>query len=235
MTTPTRAVGLIAALGAAILASAPPLAGQVGYAPEKSPYVDLPYSQEITLIGGYYHAHRDAANVGPQSGSITGVHYEWRAGGPAHITGEVAYITSDRRVINPLRNGTARDLGSVSQPLYSADVGLGLSLTGDKSWHHFVPEVGSGVGFISDFQTQPDTGGFVFNTRFLFYLSAGIRYVPGGRWQIRLDTKDRLHTLAYPQTFFVPPAGGTAVVPVTQAKSFWLNNPSLSLGLSYLF
>ena len=233
--TRTRLVRRLVLAASAVVVSGAPLAAQVGYPPDKSPYLDLSYSQELTLIGGYYHAHRDAANVGPQSGSITGVHYEWRAGGPAHITAEIAHISSDRNVINPFRTGAGREVGSASRPLYSADVGLGLSLTGDKSWHHLVPEVGSGLGLISDFRSQPDTGGFVFGTRFLFYMSAGIRYVPGGRWQVRLDTKDRLHTLAYPQTFFVPPTGGTAVVPVTQAKSFWLNNPSLSLGLSYLF
>ena len=235
MTTPTRAVGLIAALGAAILASAPPLAGQVGYAPEKSPYVDLPYSQEITLIGGYYHAHRDAANVGPQSGSITGVHYEWRAGGPAHITGELAYISSDRNLINPLKSGTLRDLGTATRPLYTADVGLGISLTGEKSWHHLVPEIGGGIGLISDLRSQPDSGGFLFGTRFTFNGSAGIRYVPGGKWQIRLDAKDRAYTISYPQTFFTAPAGGIAVVTNHAEQSYWLNNFSLTLGLSYLF
>ena len=81
---------------------------RVGYPPTSSPYVDLEFSQEFTFVGGMYHAHR-IADVGPQSGPITGGHYEWRAGGPAHITGEVAYISSDRRLINPLKSGvTAR-------------------------------------------------------------------------------------------------------------------------------
>jgi hypothetical protein len=110
-----------------------------------------------------------------------------------------------------------------------------MSLTGDKSWHRIVPEIGTGVGLISDFRSLPDTGGFVFGTRFAFNMSAGIRYVPGGRWQVRLDGKDRLYTLAYPQTYFTAPTGGTAVVPSTQSRSFWLNNPAVTLGLSYLF
>jgi hypothetical protein len=59
---------------------------QVGYPPARSPYLDLEHAQELTLIGGQYHAHRDPADVGPQSGFITGLHYEWRAGGPAHLT-----------------------------------------------------------------------------------------------------------------------------------------------------
>jgi len=208
---------------------------RVGYPPASSPYVDLPFSQEITFIGGMYHAHRDIADVGPQSGPISGVHYEWRAGGPAHITGEVAYISSDRNLINPLKSGTLRDLGQTSRPLYTADVGLGISLTGEKSWHHLVPELGGGVGLISDLRSQPDSGGFLFGTRFTFNGSAGIRYVPGGKWQIRLDAKDRLYTISYPQTFFTAPAGGTAVVTTHLEKSYWLNNPSLTLGLSYLF
>jgi hypothetical protein len=209
--------------------------GRVGSLPANSPYVDLPFSQELTFFGGTYHAHRDIADVGPQSGPIGGVHYEWRAGGPAHITGEVAYISSERNLINPLKAGLARDLGSRTRPLYTADAGLGISLTGEKSWHHLVPEVGGGIGLISDLRSQPDSGGFVFGTRFTFNGSAGIRFVPGGKWQIRLDLKNRFYTISYPQTYFTAPAGGTAVVTNHAERSYWLSNPALTLGLSYLF
>ena len=64
---------LIALVGIAA-AVASPLYGQVGYPPAQSPYVDLEFTQELTVIGGWYHGHRDAANVGPQSGAITGLH-----------------------------------------------------------------------------------------------------------------------------------------------------------------
>jgi hypothetical protein len=209
--------------------------GRVGSLPSNSPYVDLPFSQELTFFGGMYHAHRDIADVGPKSGPTTGVHYEWRAGGPAHITGEVAYISSDRNLINPFRAGLARELGTRTRPLYTADVGLGISLTGEKSWHHLVPEIGGGIGLISDLRSQPDSGGFLFGTRFTFNGSAGIRYVPGGKWQIRLDLKNRFYTISYPQTYFTAPAGGTAVVTTHAERSYWLSNPALTLGLSYLF
>lgn len=209
---------------------------QVGYPPTRSPYVDLEHAQELTLIAGQFHAHRDPVNVGPQSGLITGVHYEWRAGGPAHLVAEVARIASDRNLINPFKTTAAgRDLGTTSRPLYSADFGLGLSLTGAKSWHHIVPEVGAGLGLVSDFRARADSGGFKFGTRFALNWGGGIRIVPGGRWQIRGDIKNRLYTLGYPQTYYVAPTGGTAVVPTTQSKSFWLNNPAYTLGLSYLF
>jgi len=208
---------------------------QVGYPPARSPYLDLEHAQELTLIGGQYHAHRDPADVGPQSGFITGLHYEWRAGGPAHLTGEIARISSDRNLIDPAKPEPARNLGTGSRPLYSATAGLGLSLTGSKSWHHIVPEIAGGLGFVSDLRSKADSGGFKFGTRFAFTWGLGVQYVPRGRWAIRADLKNRMYQLGYPQTYYLEPTGGTPVVPATQAKSFWLNNPAITLGVSRLF
>jgi hypothetical protein len=223
-------------VGAALLCSAAAVGAQVGYPPSRSPYVDLEHAQELTFIAGQYHAHRDPADVGPQSGLLLGAHYEWRAGGPAHLTAEFARVSSDRRLINPFKPVAAgRELGATSRPLYTGDVGLGLSLTGGKSWHHIVPEIAGGAGLISDFHAQADSGGFKFGTRFALTWGGGIRIVPGGKWQIRGDVKNRLYTIGYPQTYYVAPIGGTAVIPQTQAKSFWTNNPAFTLGLSYLF
>jgi hypothetical protein len=212
-----------------------PAFAQVGHTPAASPYIDLEHSQSLTLIGGQYHAHRDPADVGPQSGFLTGLHYEWRAGGPAHLTGEVARISSDRNLIDPAKPEPARQLGTGSRPLYSFDAGLGLSLTGAKSWHNIVPELEGGLGIVSDFRSQADSGGFKFGTRFAFTWGLGVQYVPRGRWASRADFKNRMYQLGYPQTYYLEPTGGTPVVQATQAKSFWLNNPAFTLGLSRLF
>jgi hypothetical protein len=207
---------------------------QVGHLPAQSPFLDLEHAQELTLIVGQFHGHRDPANVAPGSGLLVGAHYEWRAGGPAHLIGEFSRISSDRRVLNPF-SVTARDLGVQSRPLYSANVGLGLSLTGAKSWHNIVPELAGGLGLISDFRKQADSGGFKFGTRFAINWGGGIRWVPGGQWQVRGDITNRLYTISYPEAFYVAPAGGTAVVKSAQAKSFWTNNPAFTLGISRLF
>jgi hypothetical protein len=220
---------------AALLTVGSQLSAQVGYPPTRSPYVDLEEPQEFTILVGQYHAHRDAADVGPQSGLLLGAHYEWRAAGPLQLIAEVARISSDRNVINPFKAGAARDLGSRSQALYTADFDLGMSLTGGKSWHHLVPEVSGGAGLISDFRAEPDTGGFKFGTRFALNGGAGLRWVPGGKWQVRADIKERMYTLSYPEAFYVAPAGGTAVIPSSQSKSFWTFNPAFTLGLSRLF
>jgi hypothetical protein len=207
----------------------------VGYPPTSSPFVDLEHTQELTFLAGQYHAHRDPAHVGPQPGLALGVRYAWRATGPLHLITELSRMSSDRRLINPAKVGDARELGTVSRALYTWDGALGLGLTGGKSWHHIVPEVSSGLGVISDLKTKPDSGGFKFGTRFAFTWGGGIRIVPGGHWQVRGDVKNRLYTIAYPETFYTRPTGGTAVVPTTQARSFWTNNPTFTLGLSYLF
>ena len=209
---------------------------QVGYPPTGSPYLDLEHAQAWTLLAGQFHAHRDPAHVGPQSGPLLGVHYEWRASGPASLFGEITRMSSDRRIIDPFKSDPARELGTVSRPLYSADFGLGLSLTGAKSWHHLVPEISGGAGLISDLRSKPDSGGFKFGTRFAITTGVGIRWVPGGRWQIRGDIKDRLYTMGYPEAYYIAPTGGgVPVVSSSQSKSFWSNNPAFTLGISRLF
>lgn len=208
---------------------------QVGHQPTRSPYRDLEYAQELSLFVGQFHGHRDPANVGPQSGLLVGAHYEWRAGGPAYLIGDISRISSDRRLINPAVRDPARELGTVSRPLYSATAGLGLGLTGAKSWRGIVPELTSGVGIVSDFRSKTDSGGFKFGTRFALNWGAAVRWVPGGRWSVRGDITNRAYTIKYPDSYYVAPTGGTAVARSSQAKSFWINNPAFTLGLSRLF
>jgi hypothetical protein len=224
------------ALIALVVAASSAGAQVVGYPPARSPYLDLDYSQELTPILGYYWGRVDPAAVAPGNGALVGVHYEWRAGGPAHLTGEVAHISSSRTVLDPTKPASTRDLGERSWPLWSADFGLGMSLTGARSWHSLVPEVKAGVGLVSDFKSA-DVGGFKYGTRFALTWGAALRYVPAGgsRYQLRADFSNRLVSIRYPDLYFRPP--GTGLTPVLTGKdqSVWRNNPSLTIGISYLF
>jgi len=208
---------------------------QVGYPPAKSPYVDLVYSQEITPIFGYYVGRDDPAGVVPGNGTLVGLHYEWRAGGPAHLTGEVARIGSSRTILDPSKPASTRNLGEHSWPLWSADFGLGMSLTGARSWHSLVPMVKAGVGFMSDFKSA-DVGDFKYGTRFALTWGAAMRFVPGGRYQLRADFSNRLTSIRYPDVYFRPTvAGVTPILAGKKDQSVWRNNPSISIGISYLF
>lgn len=227
-----RACTTVVALG--MLATGGRAGAQVGYPPARSPYVDLTYTQEVALLAGYYVGRDDPAGVVPGNGSLIGLRYAWRAGGPAHLTAKLARIDAQRRVIDPTKPPATRDRGLRDWPLYTLDAGLAMSLTGAKSWHHFVPEIQAGLGAVSDLRGKADTGGFKYGTRFAITWGAAMRYTPGGRWQVRADLSNRLSSIKYPDSYYV---GSSGVPPVLQGipKSVWRNNPSVTIGLSYLF
>ncbi len=218
-------------------------AAQVGYPPRQSPFRDLIETQAVTVYSGYYRAKLDPARVAPRSGPMVGVNYQWRASGPANITVDLARVESERKVLDPEISNTcpaaSRDCKLVGQfrwPLYMADVGLALALTGARSFYGFVPELRGGAGLISDFHTQPDIGDFTFGTRFAFNWGAGVRWVPvRSRYQVRLDVLNRLYSVRYPDSYYRTADDGTVIFTDAQNRSAWLNNPAITIGVSYLF
>jgi hypothetical protein len=222
---------LIALLLAAPAATLP--AQQVGYAPSRSPYRDVDMSMELALLGGHFTATPDPAGVAPQSGQMWTLLYGWHASGPLFLTGSFSRVASVRHVIDPL--ALNRDRGTESWPLYAIDGGLALSLTGDRTFHGFMPIANLGMGMISDRHTNSDVGEYQFGTKFEFVWGASLRYIPARRWGIRVDLTNHFYSMGYPQTYYVTGKAGTSVVAGNLAKSFWRNNPSLTIGISYLF
>jgi hypothetical protein len=229
---------VVLALAAAALPLAPAARAQVGHTPERSPYVDLVYRQEVTTFSGYLNTQRDPAGVAPRSGPLVGARYALYLAGPAYFTARVAYARSERTVLDPLEPAATRVvLPAASVPLLLADAGIALSLTGFKSWNRLVPEVSGGLGLVTDFRTNGDVGGFSFGTRFALSAGAGIRWAPGGRFQLRADVTDNLYRVAYPVSYYQPASDGTAIFESErqQPRAVWTHNPSFTLGVSYLF
>ncbi len=241
-----------AALVALLLLSARSAFAQVGYPPQRSPYRDLRETMEVTFYSGYYRAKKDPARVAPVSGPMFGAHYQWRAGGPANLTVDLARIASERRVLDPEKKGstvvtpadtvfcavteeTCKSAGRYRWPLYSFDGGLTMALTGERSFLRLVPEVKAGVGIVTDFHSQPDVGQFGFGTRFALTWGAGLRVLPGGRYSLRADITNRLYSVKYPITYYIPADDGTTIFSARQSRSAWLNNPAFTIGVSYLF
>ena len=137
--------------------------------------------------------------------------------------------------IDPTKAGAAAQLGRKNVSLNLYDLNLALNLTGQKSFHHIVPVVNIGAGVATCGCTvEPDP--YTFGTPFAFSFGGGLRYVPGGRFQLRVDWNDYLYQLKYPTQYYVIPTGGTAAaVPSKQSRSFWKNNGALTLGASVLF
>jgi hypothetical protein len=207
---------------------------QVGHLPQTSPYRDVETRHEFTLFGGRYSAGKDPINVAPHGGPMFGLRYEIHVGGPAFLMARWSHVNSERFPIDPTKSGSARQLGKDKVGLNLFDVNVALNLTGQKSFHNIVPIVNFGAGIATCGCTvSPDP--YKFGTPFAFSFGGGLRYVPGGRLQLRADLNDYLYQLKYPAEYYLIPTGGTAAVTGNQSQSFWKNNLALTLGASYLF
>jgi hypothetical protein len=215
--------------------AAPTLArAQVGYLPDKSPYKDLVYKQEFTAFTGWYVASKDPAGVAPQSGPAIGLRYEVRVGGPAEFTVRLTKVASKRTILDPSQPANLRNLGTKDWPLYVSDLSLSLNLSGQKSLRSLVPVLNAGIGIAKDFKGA-DPGGFRVGTQFAFSFGAGVRWVPGGHWQMRADLGDFLYQISYPDSYRVLASDNTSVIGDNVASGVWKHNAMLTVGVSYLF
>ena len=219
----------------AALCCAAPVSAQVGHDPVRSPYVDLEYSQELTLLGGYVRTRHDPAGVAPKSFSALGLRYEARLTGPLSASADILGGSAERDVIDPLKPAATRRRGATSNAVLTGDVALAMNLTGARSWHTLVPQVRAGVGVVSS-RAKDDSSGFAFGTRFAFVLGGGVKYAPAGRrFQLRADVTDRIFKLEYPDAYYRLATDNTAVLPGTTTKSFYTHHTALTVGVSYRF
>ncbi len=224
-----------AAIAALLLTLTRTASAQVGYPPTQSPYRDLVFRQELSAVVGQYFGSTGRAGVGPRGGLAFGVRHEIRIGGPVQLTSRLVRVWSERLVLDPTRPDAERNIGIQDRPLYLADIGFSMNLTGRKSFHRLVPVVNAGLGVVSSLGEDSDPGGYEFGTTFALAFGGGIRWVPGGRLQLRLDVGDYLYQLSYPDAFFVAPPGGTPVLTPGRGTKEWKHNALISLGISYLF
>jgi hypothetical protein len=222
-------------LGVVALLAALPAAAQVGHQPATSPYTDLEYNQEITVLFGYMRARHDPAGVAPQNAPLAGLRYEWTLTGPLALSADFARAFSSRDVLNPTRPALTRHIGTETAPVTSADLALALNLTGRKSWHHLVPQIRGGLGILSS-SAKDDSSGFKFGTPFAFTIGGGLKFVPsGGRVQLRADVTDRIFKLSYPDSYYRLASDNTAVLDVSTPRSFYTHHTAFTVGVSYLF
>ncbi|CAN5284758.1 hypothetical protein BH09GEM1_BH09GEM1_02330 [soil metagenome] len=224
------------AIGAAALfAAVPAFAQVVGHVPEKSPYLDLEYSSELTLEGGYLRTRHDPAGIAPQNRSIFGARYEITMTGPLAFSADVVSGAGQRNVIDPLKPAATRNRGTASNQVTAADLALALNLPGTRTWHHLVPQIRAGAGLVTS-RAKDDSSGFAFGTRFAFVVGGGLKFVPANsRFQIRADYTDRIFKLDYPDPYYRIASDNTAVLPGSTSKSFYTHHAALTVGVSYLF
>ena len=216
----------------ALFVASPALA-QVGHDPESSPYRDLEYRQELTPYGGYTRARVDPAGVHPQSAAMAGLRYELYLGGPVSLTTDLSETFSDRTVIDPTKPRAQRVLGTETAPVYALDVGIALGITGRKTWHRLAPQVRAGLG-VAHSTAADDPDGYKFGTPFAITFGGGLKFVAGGRLQLRADVGERLFKQKFPDSYYKTASDNTAVL-TTTPRSVWTNHTLLTLGVSFLF
>jgi hypothetical protein len=215
-----------------------PALAQVGYEPQASPYRDVEYRQGVTAFAGWYSAALDPGRVASRSGPMAGLRYDLTLAGPAQLTVRSAYVHSERNVIDP-RQPRSRQLlpGRRSAPLLLNDVGISLNLTGARSWHNLIPLIQFGGGTATDLHSTADIGNYSFGTTFALSVGTGIRWVSGGRWEVRGDVTDHLYSIRYPSTYAksYTTDPNDAVLGLSGSRSLWRHNAGLTIGLTYKF
>lgn len=235
MKTRLQALGMcpLAGLLATALCTAAAQA-QIGVVPERSPFRDMEYNQEVTLISGWMSAGSDPAGVAPRGGATLGLRYDYHFAGPLFGYVRGLGVLGQRTALDPGQTLARRRIGSYFWPVFYFDAGLETSLTGQKSWHGIMPVVSIGLGAYTDFVNGPDRGGYEFGSGFLLSFGGGIRWAPERRWQVRAELYDYVHDIAYPASYLSSTSGSVpGILPVNASRSFYRHNWSLQIGAAY--
>ena len=216
------------------LAGAAPLAAQVGYDPQHSPFRDVTTRQTFSTFVSAFFGNTGDAGVGAQSGRAIGGRFATALSGPLELWVTVAGIDSKRTVLDPNQPDSARVLGTQALRMIDADLGLGLNLTGARTWHGLAPYVGASFGVIAPTRSVTDTSGFQVTSHITFVPTIGTHYRIGRALSLTVEARDIWIKYSWPSAFFFPTAG-TPVLPVTDKDTQLAHNFTLSAGLSYHF
>lgn len=228
----TRLAAAAALLLAAMLGAAAAAAQDVGYPPARSPYRDIDPGQRVTLFGGYFTPQKDEIGATPRAGPMLGAQYEITVGGPAQFTVRGAYVDSRRTAFDPALPAASRSLGAVKQPLYIADLGFSVNLTGQKSWRSLIPTAAIALGVVSGPRTTAKDP-YALGTQFAISTMLGLRIVPEGSYELRLGAGSTLYQNRYPAAYFTDPsATGTPLLGRSVAKSGYRNAWSATAGVA---
>jgi hypothetical protein len=225
-----------------VAATPAPLAGQVGHAPQSSPYHDIRKGHSVTPFFGQFGGSGGRFAIAPHDGQIYGVRYDLRTGSTIQIGLGFARADLQRLIVDPFDSLSRRVSGPVDQTVTFAEVNLQLNLTGGKTWHRLAPFVGAGVGLTFPSGTPADTSKFELGKKIYLAPMAGVRIFVTDRLSLRGEARAVFLKLKYPSTFEDEPAAQPGDPPdnsnavITDGNvSEWITNSVLLVGLGYSF
>lgn len=242
-TDPRRRLALALAVPLCVGALVPSglWAQQVGTAPERSPFKDILTHEGFTLLAGRFAGNPGAAHTGVRPGFMLAGKLDVRVSGAMAISATFGEVWTSRKQINAGGTvaDTAKDVGNLDVRLITADLGLVLSLTGDKSWHGFAPYVALAAGIVTPSANVVDPGGFALGTDFSVVPSIGTRFFISRRLALRFEARDYYYRYTFPLSFYDRPYAGHAnyspVLSQNVGDREWYQTFALSVGVTYGF
>ena len=217
------------------------LSAQVGHDPAHSPFRDITTRQSLSITAGHFFGNYAMAQVGAQPGSMFGARLRTALSGPIDLMLSSSLVQSQRNVIDASKPDSTRVSGPVDYNMVITDLAIGLTLTGNKTWHGFAPYVAFGLGYVVPTKTVIDPGGYKAGPGFTFSPTFGVRARVSRALALQFEGRDNTIRYEWPLRYFTPiDANGTALPPilspppVTGTKQL-THNFSLTAGLSYNF
>ena len=201
----------------------------VGSLPDQSPFLDLHDNMRIGVMAGWLATGHDVVGVNPKSAPIVGLRYDWAIGGPVFLTSSLFATSTTRTVLDYTKSASTRDIGNQTTGLFVFNVGLAMSLTGERSWHHLQPLVNLGVGIATGPGDKQDVSGYGFGNQFSFSYGFGVRYVTGKNLEFRADLNQYWWQLKYPQNYRSTQGDPVAIKPTGSLDSYTANT-ALTIG-----
>ncbi len=199
-----------------------------------SPYRFVESRHHVSAFAGHIWTDEGALNLGPASGTLGGLRWDFRLSGPFNIEAGVSAFPTTRAVMDTVPQDTGfTQVGEAETVLAIVDAGLRFDLTGPRTWYRLAPYVVAGAGLVvhtgdsePNEQVEPsfryDPG-----TSFAGQVGAGIEWFATPRFTVRLDARDYLWQIEAPRGF--PERDVT--VPTSQ----WLQNVAVTLGAGFRF
>ncbi len=223
--------------GIMMLAMVESLTAQVGHDPAKSPYSDLATKQSLSLSVGYLAGSRGKIGVGPAGGGIAELRYDRAVGGAFEVLVAMSVADLERFAVDPNAPVSARTFGPINETLILLGAGMHVVLPGRKTWHRLAPYAGVGFGIAFQTGLSRDLSGYEFGSKFYLAPTFGIKWYPTPAVAVKVEARDFLWRLSYPNTFFT--ASGTNTEPVLDPNvddnTDWAHHATVALSLGYTF
>jgi opacity protein-like surface antigen len=207
--------------------------------------IDTPYRffeqrQAAGLFAGHISTDKGAIGLGPESGAAFGGRYHIRMSGPFFLEAEALYFPTTRAVLDTVVVDSAfQRVGEAELGLVTGLVSLRFHITGQRTWHGFLPFLlaGAGVSTVvqkddADDEEIPSDFRYDFGTTFAGQIGGGIEWFPAERLAVRFDARSVLWQIKAPDGLLLR---GQAQLDRPLPQDEWVNNLTFSVGLSFHF